>query len=85
MAFGTKLVHNMFLFQRTLGLEFRDSSRLLGKYGMAYFAIPEIFLVLAVRKMNVAPLTAIQFYFFGTLVFCRQRISYRGTGDQCNH
>ena len=73
MAFGTKLIHNMLFFQRTLGLEFRDSSRLLGKYGMTYFAIPEIFLVLAVRKMNVAALTSIQSYCFGTLIFCRQR------------
>ena len=85
MAFGAKFVHHIFLFQRTLCFELLDGSRFLWKYWMTYLAITEVFLVLTVGKMNFAPFAALQYYIFGTLVFCCLRNRYRRACDQCDH
>lgn len=82
MAFGAQLIHHIFLLQRTLRLQFFDAACFLRKYGMAYFAVAGLVLVLAMGKRDIAPATAVQFKVFCAFILGGHRANNHRT---CYH
>ncbi len=59
VTLGAQLVHNIFLFYFSLGLEFFDASLFLREHGMTYGAVTKILLVLMMGKRDPASCTAV--------------------------